>query len=83
MAANVERRIWQEKVSKEVIDFYCKKCGKSLKISYIPKADENAPIMNGISIRCHTHKCTRVMTLKNFTIDQLLKRTDARGRCYL
>ena len=39
--------------------------------------------MNGIMIKCHTHKCTRVVTLKNFTEGQILERTDALGKCYL
>ncbi|SCH35456.1 Uncharacterised protein [uncultured Clostridium sp.] len=39
--------------------------------------------MNGIMIKCHTHKCTRVVTLKNFTEGQIVERTDALGKCYL
>ena len=30
-----------------------------------------------------THKCTRVVTLKNFTEGQIAERTDALGKCYL
>ena len=45
--------------------------------------DRTAPAMNGIMIKCHTHKCTRVVTLKNFTEGQILERTDALGKCYL
>ena len=48
------------------VEFYCKKCRKSMKMSYTLTVDKDAPAMNGISIRCHTHKCTRVLTLKNF-----------------
>ena len=51
----------------QVIDFYCKKCRKSMRISYALTGDRTAPAMNGIMIKCHTHKCTRVVTLKNFT----------------
>ena len=39
--------------------------------------------MHGIMIKCHTHKCTRVVTLKNFTEGQIVERTDALGKCYL
>ena len=49
------------------IDFYCKKCRKSMWISYALTGDRTAPAMNSIMIKCHTHKCTRVVTLKNFT----------------
>ena len=65
------------------IEFYCKKCKKSMKMAYTLTGGDNAPAMNGISIRCHTHKCTRVVTLKNFTEGHVLKRTDSRGKCYL
>ena len=65
------------------IDFYCKKCRKSMRISYALTGDRTAPAMNGIMIKCHTHKCTRVVTLKNFTEGQIVERTDALGKCYL
>ena len=67
----------------QAIDFYCKKCRKSLRISYVLTGDDNAPAMNGIIIKCHTHKCTRVVTLKNFTEGQIKSRADAQGKCYL
>ncbi len=67
----------------EDIDFYCKKCRKSMKISYTVMGNNDISVMKGIIIRCHTHKCTRVMTLKNYTEGELIKRTDSRGRCYL
>ena len=67
----------------QAIDFYCKKCKKSMRISYALTGDDNAPAMNGIIIKCHTHKCTRVVTLKSFTEGQIKERTDALGKCYL
>lgn len=67
----------------QAIDFYCKKCRKSMWISYALTGDKEAPAMNGIMIKCHTHKCTRVVTLKNFTEGQIIKRTDALGKYYL
>lgn len=67
----------------QAIDFYCKKCKKSMRISYALTGDDNAPAMNGIIIKCHTHKCTRVVTLKNFTEGQIKERMDALGKCYL
>lgn len=50
---------------------------------YALTGDRTAPAMNGIMIKCHTHKCTRVVTLKNFTEGQIVERTDALGKCYL
>ena len=67
----------------QAIDFYCKKCKKSMRISYALTGDDNASAMNGIIIKCHTHKCTRVVTLKNFTEGQIKSRADAQGKCYL
>lgn len=67
----------------QAIDFYCKKCRKSMRISYALTGDDNAPAMNGIMIKCHTHKCTRVVTLKNFTEGQIRSRADAQGNFYL
>ena len=32
------------------IEFYCKKCRKSMKMSYTLTGDKDAPAMNGISI---------------------------------
>ncbi len=56
---------------------------KSMKMSYELTGDDSAPVMNGIIIRCHTHKCTRVVTLKNYTEGQIRTRADAYGKCYL
>ena len=77
---NIESEV---KSQLQAIDFYCKKCRKSLRISYVLTGDDNAPAMNGIIIKCHTHKCTRVVTLKNFTEGQIKSRADAQGKCYL
>ena len=71
------------KTCMQEIDFYCRKCKKSLKMTYCLCGDNNAPAMRGIMIRCHTRKCTRVVTLKNFTEGQIKERTDSLGKCYL
>ena len=65
------------------VEFYCKKCRKSMKMAYTLIGDKDAPAMNGIIIRCHTHKCTRVVTLKNFTEEKIVLRAGSTGRCYL
>ena len=65
------------------IEFYCKKCRKSMKMSYALTGDKSTPVLAGITIRCHTHKCTRVVMLKNYTEGQILAQADAQGRCYL
>ena len=65
------------------IDFYCKKCKKTMKMSYMVLGDKDAPVLKGMTIRCHTNKCTRVLMLKNFTEGRLIENADATGKCYL
>ena len=38
----------------QAIDFYCKKCRKSMRISYALTGDRTAPAMNGIMIKCQS-----------------------------
>ena len=54
-----------------------------MKMSYGLSGDDNAPVMNGIMIRCHTNKCTRVVTLRNFTEGHVRNMVDTRGKVYL
>lgn len=54
-----------------------------MKMSYMVSGDKDAPVLTGITIRCHTNKCTRVVMLKNFTEGCLIAQADAKGRCYL
>ncbi len=68
---------------KREIEFYCRKCKKSMKISYVITGDITAPAMTGTLIRCQTHKCTRVVTLMNYTEGQVKALADAKGKCYL
>ena len=67
----------------QMIDFYCKICKKSMKMGYTLTGDDNTPVLTGITIRCHTNKCTRTVTFKNFTEGQIRSKADARGRYYL
>jgi hypothetical protein len=65
------------------IVFYCRKCRKSMKMAYCLTGNINDSAMNGIVIRCHTHKCTRVVTLRNFTEKKISEGADSYGRYYL
>ena len=53
-----------------VIDFYCKKCKKSMKISYMVTGRPNYPVLPSVVMKCH--HCNRVMILKNFRESELL-----------
>ncbi|OON87465.1 hypothetical protein BXO88_04130 [Oribacterium sp. C9] len=65
------------------IEFYCKQCKKSMKMYYIASGVKDTPVMNGVIIRCRTHKCTRTLEFKNFTEHGIIKMSDNTGRCYL
>ena len=65
------------------IEFYCKKCKKSMKMSYALIGNDSALVMNGIFLRCHTNKCCRSLTLKNFTEEKVKAGADAHGKYYL
>ena len=65
------------------VDLYCKKCKKSMKMSYMVSGEKDAPVLRGMTIRCHTNKCTRVLMLKNFPEGRLIEIADANGKCYL
>ena len=64
------------------IEFYCKECKKSMKMAYALSGVKETPVMTGMIIRCHTHKCTRVLTLKNYTEGQIVARAQ-RGIVYI
>ena len=50
--SNADRQLNESEVKSQLqaIDFYCKKCRKSMRISYALTGDRTAPAMNGIMI---------------------------------
>ena len=58
----------------KVIDFYCKKCKKSMKVSYMVTGNKNYPVLPRVIMKCH--HCGRVMTLKNFKEGELLDKVE-------
>ena len=67
----------------EEVKFHCGKCKKSMKMSYEVTGENDALVMNGITLKCHTNKCIRVVRLKKYTEGKILSRTNAQGICYL
>ena len=65
------------------IDFYCKKCGKSMKMSYSISGDDEAPVLPGMIIRCHTNKCTRVMILKKYTERMMILQANKESKVFI
>ena len=72
-----------EKREIKKISFYCKKCGKSLKMEYFLSGNMDAPMLSNMIIRCNTNKCTRVMIPKKMTEELLLANADREGRYFL
>lgn len=55
------------------IHFFCRKCGKSLKITYILTGNDESAVLPSLVIKCH--HCKRSMYLKNYTEKMLIHRS--------
>lgn len=65
------------------INFYCKNCRKTMKMSYGVAGNKNAPVLPGMLIKCHTNKCARVMVLKKYTEEMLIAQADKEGKVFV
>ena len=65
------------------IEFYCKKCRKSMKMAYGLTGDSDAPVLPGMIIRCHINKCTRVATLKKCTEGMIIAHSTKEGKFFI
>ncbi|MCQ2526771.1 MAG: hypothetical protein MJ130_08400 [Lachnospiraceae bacterium] len=45
--------------------------------------DSNAPVLNGIIMKCHTNKCIRTVTLKNMTEGYIVAHADKNGKIFI
>ncbi len=64
------------------IEFYCRKCKKSLKMAYALSGVKDAPVMTGMTIHCRTNRCTRVVAFKKYTEGQILTMAQS-SKCYI
>jgi hypothetical protein len=64
------------------IQFYCRRCKKSLRISYFLTGDDNAPVLPSVQIICNQKTCRRVMYLKNYT-EKMLVENSVDGKFYI
>lgn len=62
------------------IDLYCRKCKKSLRMSYIITGNEDAYVLENIVVKCH--HCKRALVLKKYTEAMLIKNS-VDGKVYL
>lgn len=70
-------------MERKVIDFYCKKCRKSLGIRYTLSGDSDSLVLSGITMKCRTNKCNRALTFKNVTEGTLSAMADKNGRVFI
>ena len=49
----------------------------------MPSGNPDAKVLEGVIIRCHTNKCTRVMTFKNMKEQEILGKADRFNRVYI
>ncbi|MFV0362844.1 MAG: hypothetical protein ACK5LL_07115 [Suipraeoptans sp.] len=54
----------------DTIDFYCKRCKKSLHTSYQVTGNDDALVLTNVIIKC---KCKRALFLRNYTEKKLLE----------
>ena len=66
----------------EEIYFFCKKCRKSLGVTYTVTGDDNALVLPNIMIKCSHNHCKRVMFLKNYTEKKLVDNS-VNGKYYM
>ena len=62
------------------IDFFCKNCRKSLKVSYRSTGDINSKVLLNKSIACM--QCKRVIRLKGYT-ERMVSKTSVDGKWYI
>jgi len=79
----IEKNNLLEETLMQKIDLYCKCCKKTMKMSYNLTGDMDAPVLPGMTIRCHTHKCTRIMILKKYTEKLIVTKATKDGKCYI
>lgn len=63
------------------IHFHCRKCRKSMGITYPLSGNSDAMVLPSIMIKCHT--CKKVSTLKKITEGMIAAKTDNEGRVFI
>lgn len=62
------------------IDLYCRRCRKSLHITYKLSGNLESPVLPNITIKCAC--CTRVLIFKNANEEQIVAHMK-NGKCYI
>ena len=64
----------------EKVELYCKRCKSSLHIFYRLSGTPEREVLPGIEMKCP--KCSRIMTMKQFTERDLLSRIQKTGKVF-
>lgn len=65
------------------LDFFCRKCRKSLKTGYVLTGDASTPVLKGIVMSCRTNKCVKSCMFMNMTEGDLVAKADKNGRVFI
>lgn len=65
----------------EEIKFHCRKCRKSMGMTYLVTGDADSPVLPNVMMKCHT--CKKVSTLKKFTEGMVVAKADKESKFYL
>ncbi len=63
------------------IRFHCKKCRKSMGMTYLVSGDVDSPVLPNVIMKCHT--CKKVSTLKKYTEGMVVANVDKESKFYL
>lgn len=63
------------------IEIYCRNCKKNMGITYSLSGNMNAEMLTGISIKCHT--CKKVLRIKRYTEEMIVKNAYSNGKLYI
>ncbi|SDB45153.1 hypothetical protein SAMN02910298_02257 [Pseudobutyrivibrio sp. YE44] len=63
------------------VKFHCKKCKKSIGLTYNVSGNPSAPVLPNFTLKCRV--CRKVSTLRNYTESMILERIDSEFKFYL
>ncbi|MDD3138355.1 MAG: hypothetical protein PHX08_05210 [Lachnospiraceae bacterium] len=63
------------------IKFHCRKCRKSMGMTYMISGDMDSPVLPNVIMKCHI--CKKVSTLKKYTEGMVVGQVDNESRYYL
>lgn len=65
------------------LQMYCRKCRKSMGISYLISGEDDVSVLTGITMKCRTNKCHRIISFDQMTEGELKTLADKDGKIYI